>query len=560
MLAGKLCRIAIPFQPHRNSMSFSKLAITLFAIFSIAAVSTSAKAQQLESVGLKQQWFSHSGVAAGGKLADWYLDIDENKGTTYFEITGGNYSETISENDLGPNGKRMGIDFGLEMANIKAEVMAARLKSDTGQDVKVSVNQYTLPKSTLYTQTDTGIVRSIDAETGKTRWSVNVGVGTTESLGVVGSGDHVAVLKGSLVYCLNSETGGILWSHRSESAASAPPQIDDGEIYVPLINGRVERFNIEEEGFNTVSFVSGGAGATTSRPAISTNSLCWSNYSGTVSVAARSSDRGMPGFQLNAGGPVFGVPQYKDGVYFVTSIDSYVYALSEDRGSLIWENSTGFEVTQAPFLVGNHVYVINDLNQLARFDAKTGQISAHWQKPRPGIGTFVGASEKKIYTVDKIGQMKVLDQDTGTVTGSASFGDVSLILPNTKNDRIYILNKSGTIRCFREVNSVKPFFHSDEFKTMEPKMEGKDGASEKAMEGPGPDDEDPFGNNNDAGETNDGDENPFGGAAGDSVFGGGDDDKEKADDASPENPFGDQDESEDADPFGASEDNPFGDG
>ena len=134
MLAGKLCRLITQFQPDVNSMSFSKLAIALFSMFAIA-VSTAANAQPLDGIGLKQQWFSHSGVSAGGKLADWYLDIDENSGTTYFVITGGNYSETLSENDIGPNGERLGIDFGLRIANIKAEVIAARLKSDFGKDV-----------------------------------------------------------------------------------------------------------------------------------------------------------------------------------------------------------------------------------------------------------------------------------------------------------------------------------------------------------------------------------------------------------------------------------------
>ena len=537
MLAGKLCRLATQFQPDGSSMRFSKLAIALFSMFAIA-VSTSANAQQLENVGLAQQWYSHSGVAAGGKLADWYLDIDQNSGTTYFEITGGNYSETISENDLGPNGQPMGIDFGLEMANIKAEVVAARLKSDVGKDVPVTVNQYTLPKSTLYTQTDSGVVRSIDAETGKTRWSVNVGVASTESLGVVGSGKHVAVLKGSLVYCLDSETGAILWSHRCESSPSAPPQVDDGEIFVPLITGRIERFNINDEGFNTVSFISSGSGPTTARPAISPLSICWSNYSGTVSVAARSAKRGLPGFELNADDSIFGVPQYKDGVYYVTSIDSYIYALSEDRGSLLWENSTGFEITQAPFVVGNHVYVINDLNQLSRFDAKTGLISANWQKPRPNMGNFVGASEKKIYMVDKFGQMKVLDQESGTIVGSAAVGNVALVLPNTKNDRIYLLNNSGTIRCYREINSTKPFFHSDEFKTQKPLMKDKD------AEGPGPDDPNPL---EGGAEDNN---NPFGGGDNDNddPFGGGDKDNNDGDASDdPDDPFGSGDEEN---PFG----------
>ena len=560
MLAGKLYRLAPQFQTNGNLMSFSKLAIALFSMFAIA-VSTSANAQQLESIGLKQQWYSHSGVAAGGKLADWYLDIDENSGTTYFEITGGTYSETISENDLGPNGKPMGIDFGLEIANIKAEVIAARLKSDLGKDVEVTVNQYTLPKSTLYTQTDSGAVRAIDAETGKVRWSVNVGVSSTESLGVAGSGDHVAVLKGSLVYCLSSETGTLLWSHRCESSPTAPPQVDDGEIFVPLLSGRVERFNINDEGFNTVSFVSSGTGSTTARPAVSELSMCWSNYSGTVSVAARSANKGLPGFQLTADGSVFGVPQYKDGVYYVTSIDSYVYALSEDRGSLLWENSTGFEITQAPFVVGNHVYVINDLNQLSRFDAKTGLITANWQKPRPNIGTFVGASEKRIYTVDKIGKMKALDQESGAIVGSATVGDVSLVLPNTKNDRIYLLNNSGTIRCYREISSVKPFFHSDEFKPLKPMMKDGEDPAKSEAESPDSDDVDPFGGDGD-------NSDPFGGDGDNSdPFGGdGDNGDPFGGDGDNGDPFGgngedkkDEGADDPSDPFGGEEENPFGD-
>lgn len=89
-------------------MSLSKLAMTLLAMFSIFAANATASGQQLENAGLKQQWFTHSGIGANGKLADWYLDIDENSGTSFFEIAGGDYSETISEHDLGPNGKPMG--------------------------------------------------------------------------------------------------------------------------------------------------------------------------------------------------------------------------------------------------------------------------------------------------------------------------------------------------------------------------------------------------------------------------------------------------------------------
>ena len=537
MPVGKLCRLAIQLQPFGKSMSLSKLAMTLLALFAIFTANASVFGQQLENAGLKQQWYSHSGIGANEKLADWYLDVDENSGTTYFDIVGGDYLETMSENDLGPNGKPLGVDFGLEMANIEAEIVAARLKSDTGKDVEVTVKPFTLPNSTLYTQTDNGIVRSFDAETGKVRWTTNLGSSPTKSLGVAGRGDYVAALKGGFVFCLDAKTGSVLWSKKCETGPSAPPEVAGEEIYVPLRNGRVERFKIADKGFNSDSFISGGSGSTTTRPAISPVTLCWANYSGTVSVAKRTSDRGMPGFQLTAGGSVLAPPQYKNGIYFVTSVDSYVYALSEARGSLIWENSTGFEISQAPILLGEHVYVINNLNQMSRFEAATGRLSANWQDARPGIGKFAGASRTKIFTVTDAGNLKVLDQESGDVTGTAAVGAVESVLQNTKTDRIYLLNKAGTIRCYREIRSVRPFFHSDELQEMKPeeKMEDK-------TESPEPDGGNPFGNDADGGGS------PFGNDAdagdGDSPFG------NDADAGDGDSPFGD----------GGGNDGPIGDG
>ena len=562
MSAGKLCHLTIHLQPFGKLMRLSKLAIILFATLTVVAFSAPVSGQHVEQAGLKQAWFTHSGIGASGKLADWYLDIDENSGTTFFEISGGTYSETLSERDIGPNGTPLGIEFGLRFANIKAEVVAARLKSETGKDVEVKVNQYTLPKSTLYTQTDKGIVRSYDAETGKVRWTTNLGNEATESLGVVGKGGYVAALKGGKVFCLESETGAVLWSKRCKHGPSAPPQVDEYQIYVPLVNGRVERFNIQDKGFNSITYISGGSGSTTTRPAISPLSICWVDYSGTVSVASRFSDRGMPGFELKAGS-VLGQPQFKNGIYFISSIDSYVYALSEKRGSLIWENSTGFEITQPPILLGNHVYVINNLNQLSRFDAATGQLSANWQTTRPDIGTYAGASSTKIFTVSKDGRLKILDQESGDVTGTAELGDVSIVLPNTKTDRMYVLNKSGTIRCFREIGSVRPFFHSDEFEDMKPEEKMTDKPKTTEEEGGNP-----FGGGGDDPFSGGSDDNPFGGGddapadgGGSNPFGGGDDkpadsdDKPADDDDKPaaggDDPFGD--------PFGGGDDAPSSD-
>jgi hypothetical protein len=36
----------------------------------------------------------------------------------------------------------------------------------------------------------------------------------------------------------------VLWTKRCESAPAAPPAIDARDIFVPMMNGRVERMNI----------------------------------------------------------------------------------------------------------------------------------------------------------------------------------------------------------------------------------------------------------------------------------------------------------------------------
>ena len=177
---------------------------------------------------------------------------------------------------------------------------------------------------------------------------------------------------------------------------------------------------------------------------------------------------------------------------------------------------------------------------------------------------YAGASRTKLYTVDQIGNMKVLDQASGAVVGRASLGAIASVLPNSKTDRIYVLNTTGTIRCYREIRSEQPFFHADEFGAIpsrEAEMAAKKMAEKEMADKLGPDDDvnpfgdgdggnpfgdlgddggaggDPFGGDGDAG----GDPNdPFGADGGDDPFGAdGDDDPFGAD--GDDDPFADED-------------------
>ena len=503
--------------------------LTALAICLSPAVAAS---QDLGQAGLKQQWFSNSGAESARGMVDWYLDVDENDSTTFFTIAGGNYTETFSQYDLGPNGQPYGIDGGLEMANINKEIAEKKLLAQTGKETEVVVTQYSLPKSTLYTQTNRGVVRAIDGETGKVRWTVRIGADGQQNYGVAGRGKFAVALNGSHVYCLNAETGAVLWSRQCSTAPSAPPQINEEDIFVPLFDGRLERFNMAKEGFASVVFVS--AGASTARPSISQLSAAWGDSKGRLSIASHAAQRGGISVQLSTDGPILSKPVYKDGFYFTTSQDGYIYAMSERKGSLIWENSTGIGISQSPIPIGDQVFVINDGGELHRFDAKTGKADSAWQQPRQGVGQFAGASKTKLYVVDSVGQLSVLDQANGSVVGVTSLGGVQTTMANLKNDRIYVLGSQGTIRCLREITADRPFFHSDEY-AVTPKK-----SSKKESTGPSEDtDSNPF-----ASDSSDDDSNPFG-------------DSEPAEEATePEmadesNPFGDDmSDDDDSNPFG----------
>ncbi len=214
----------------------------------------------INRAGLMVDWFTHSGAGARGKLVDWQLDINENKATTFFTITAGRYREVFSENTISPFGKPYGMDGAVEFASIRKEILEAELKNDGVKNVEVKISQYTLPESTIYFVTSLGVVTAIDADTGMLKWSTLVGDGRLPSIGVAANNNHVAAINGSSVYCLEAETGKILWNQKCRYAVSAPPSVSEENVYVPLVNGRLETFSIENKGLSSTVFVAEGVG------------------------------------------------------------------------------------------------------------------------------------------------------------------------------------------------------------------------------------------------------------------------------------------------------------
>ncbi len=102
-----------------------------------------------------------------------------------------------------------------------------------------------LDRGTLFVQTDQAILQAIDAETGQTLWSVEVGRRGHPSLRPATNADMVAVVNGSNLFVLNRHQGKVLWQQAIPGAPGAGPALSDMRVYVPSTDGLILAYRLK---------------------------------------------------------------------------------------------------------------------------------------------------------------------------------------------------------------------------------------------------------------------------------------------------------------------------
>ena len=409
--------------------------------------------------GMIVKWFTQLEGVGPSELVNLDLVIDEDQATTFFEVKGGRYSEVLSERDLDPKGKPYTVEEAESMAKIRGEVMQARLIAKGSTDI-VQINRFVLPKSTIYSISNSGILHSINAESGKTNWETQIGTRNFPTSGVGGSKKYVAAVNGSTVYCLGAEKGSTLWSRRCVNAVMGPPSVSDTAIFVPLIDGRLQVFQIEGDGHNSQTLISSGRALYA--PTVSGNYVSWATDKGMLSVAPIDIMNRI-NYRLRGESPFLAPATSKGGMLFCVTASGYVYAIDQVKGRVVWTISLGEQVRLSPFPLGDYLFVVTDDHNLYKFDARTGAMAEGWSKPRRDVGNFVGAGKDRMYVQNAAGSLVVLDQKSGGQLGSVPAQERLHPLVNFTSDRIYLCSSSGVIECLRETAAVAPFFHDDEF-------------------------------------------------------------------------------------------------
>ncbi len=474
--------------------------------------------------GLKVEWNSQMQVGGASKMVDWFLQINENESTTYFTMESGPLREVVSNRQLNSKGQPYGMDGAKDEIDFRAEILEARYKKRGVEGYEIKRSSYSLPKSVLYTLTSNGMVSAIDADTGIHHWDRVIDSSSTV-VGLGASDNKVAVVVGSRVYCLNAADGRVLWDRKTNYSPGASPAASDTHIFVPLANGRLQTFSIEEEGVGTTSYFA--SGFSSARPLVTPSGVGWVTDNGHFSFANPRTGTAVS-FRLKASNSIVSSPTGKGNMMFVASLDGYVYGVNRENGTLVWEVTTGSGISSSPVPIGDFLFVVSDTKQLYKLDARTGLYAPGWETPIKGVDKFLGATRKSVFGLDSFNHLVVVDQASGRKTSQIPVGDIALVLTNYESDRIYVASESGLVQCVRDVSSPRPIFHSSDFDTSV-MVDGK-GKPKKA------DDEDPFG-----------DEDPF--DDGGDPFGDEDSETDGGSATKDEDPFGADSEDDDDNPF-----------
>lgn len=300
--------------------------------------------------------------------------------------------------------------------------------------------------------TTAGVVHEFDAQTGETVWVASVGNPNYPSLGPSASESHVALVNGSTLYVLDRADGRPVRIHRVGGAPGAAPALAQQRVLVPLVNGRVESYPLDKEVFAPASYPSQGRAMVA--PLTTAQSVVWSTDTGHVYVGR--ADELRVRFRLETDSDIVAQAAYHQPYIYIATTSGEVFAVDETTGAKRWKYATGYPILRAPAAVGDRVFVTSGEPALHCVSADTGAVA--WEAE--DVAQFSAASRTRVYGVDVLGRLVVLDAATGATLGRMKTDSSTNTLVNDQTDRLYLVSDDGMVQCLHEIGAKEPLHHN----------------------------------------------------------------------------------------------------
>ena len=421
-----------------SSVSFGQLAST--------GLITNNTARNL---GLERSWYMQAAKNPfASEIADVYIHVSSTEADWSFEVTDGDKSYFIRDKDLDFFGRPLGRDE----ARKRATEQSALIRQNGGES---EINEHTIPKIYMSVVSDRGDVQLLNAETGEVLWTVQVGDPKHPTSGVCTNDEHTIVITGISIFVLRNTDGAVIESRKLQALPGGGPVSIGKRIYVPSVENRVEVYNLDV--FNWKPEMLPSTGRVLSQPVLGQQSIAWSTDRGNVYVAGTA--KASMWYRVNTLGKVIAPIAYQaPGRYVANCLDGFVYCVDELTGDMVWRQSLGEVLTNEPVLVKNRAYIVSRDETCYCLDMRNGDII--WSQPN--MQRIVAASGKRLYALDRLGNLMILNLESGGRVKTVPAGKVDFVVSNPLTDRIYMGTRTGLIQCVREIHQTYPLLHIDE--------------------------------------------------------------------------------------------------
>jgi outer membrane protein assembly factor BamB len=370
----------------------------------------------------------------------------------------------------------------------------------------------------ILVQTRSGLVVSLDPETGRTNWRTAVGLGYRNWPGLAYNSRLVLVVNGTSLYALDRGTGAQQWHYELEDSPAATPTADEEQVYIPLGTGRLSVFVI------ATAAPPAPAGKPGEKPAMSpkpsdfergpgvlpepgTPSRPMGLYSGgpppvsiTGGYGSRESNRSgaeshpplVMSFQhsgdyrielpavvtpevmaaADAKGTVVGASRFTPKVLWSFPAEAPISALLEQHGDTVYAASQDGNLYALDMLSGKLLWRFTAPTPVLRKPDVTDEdiyaaptANGLYRLERRGgqelwhnrtASRFLAANPKFVYAADPDGRLLVLDHRRGRVLSGYLMRDFTVRIGNEWTDRVYLGANDGQLLCLHDSDYAEP--------------------------------------------------------------------------------------------------------
>jgi outer membrane protein assembly factor BamB len=322
----------------------------------------------------------------------------------------------------------------------------------------------------LFAQTSYARLHTFDAETGRLKWSTDLGARSGFARGVASNSWAVFVSNANMLFCLDRGSGRPIWRENLGTIPTSTPACDESRVVVGMTNGMIKGFRLkvlDSKGNEQVRdqpiplWYYHAGGAITSRPLPAESLVAFGG--GDTKVWVVFADEPTILYRVSTGGPIGeGLAGYGTRTLLIPSADKILYAVDLFTARMLWTFATGAPLVQEPLVADREIFVINSAGDLSSVDPTIGQ--PRWTTPTQG-GRLVSIAPSKIYlrsynldlfVVDRATGRMVIDPGQSLHRAGLNLREYDLNVVNRFNDRMYFATKSGMILALREIGLPQP--------------------------------------------------------------------------------------------------------